>query len=76
MIRLPIYSIVVDIHEGSGSIASDLHEGESEDVELSAALHTIESMILAHACAGVDITTPAYIDGIQTTVDAVLNEYG
>lgn len=30
----------------------------------------ITSLILAHACAGIDITTAAYIEGIETSVQA------
>ena len=33
----------------------------------------IESMILAHAIAGVDIESPAYLEGIETAVEAVAN---
>lgn len=33
----------------------------------------IFSMILAHAIAGVDIESPAYIEGIETAVEAVGN---
>jgi len=90
-IKLPCYSIMVDLgpedpkrpgtYKG-GTISSLLDafpfceaEGEPQD-ELSAALTTIEKMVLAHACAGVDITTPAYIEGIETTVDAVEHLFG
>ena len=36
-------------------------------------IHAIESLILGHAVAGVDITTLAYIQGIETAVDALGN---
>lgn len=38
-----------------------------------AAAHAVESMVLAHWCAGVDVTTPAYKEGIETTFDALTN---
>ena len=33
-------------------------------------IDAITSLILAHACAGVDISTTAYIEGIETAVEA------
>lgn len=68
----------------SGVITSELHEGFDEDEEVipdaqyladmnNAAIDGIESMILPHAMAEVDITTPAYIQGIETVVEAVAN---
>ena len=40
---------------------------------LETAVDVIESLVLAHACAGVDIQTPAYVKGIETTVEALAN---
>ena len=31
----------------------------------------IESVILAHACAGIDIESPAYLEGIETAINAI-----
>lgn len=36
-------------------------------------LEAIESLILAHACAGVDVESPAYIEGINTALEAIDN---
>jgi hypothetical protein len=33
----------------------------------------IESLILAHACAGVDVTALAYVAGIETSLEACGN---
>jgi len=54
---------------------------ENPEEELSracenAAMDTIEAIVLAHACAGVDVETPAYIEGIETVVDAIGNDLG
>ncbi len=68
-IRLPIYNIVIK----GNSITSDLTEAGLPTYE--AAMNTIESMILAHHCAGVDVTAKEYVEGIQTAVDAVVNYY-
>ena len=36
-------------------------------------LDGIESMILAHSCADIDVTTPEYLEGIETAVQAAEN---
>ena len=81
-ITLPCYGIVVDVGDGCGNIQSELHETDCDsdrdslDHELSAyygAMDGIESMIMAHAIAGVDIETPAYIEGIETAVQGCAN---
>lgn len=38
-------------------------------------IDAIESLILAHAVAGVDVTTPAYIEGIETAIDKIINQF-
>jgi hypothetical protein len=84
IIELPCYGIVLELDEnGSGMLSSDLR-GETDDTGLGEECHcrdlgwlalvdTVESMVLAHACAGIDVTTPAYIEGIETAVEAGAN---
>jgi hypothetical protein len=84
-IVLPCFDIVVrlaSIEPGqsgpslAGEITSSLHDGDSgseDDREYEAAIDGIESLILAHACAGVDITVPTYIAGVQTAVESAGN---
>lgn len=33
----------------------------------------LESLLLAHACAGVDIESPAYLEGLETALEAIAN---
>lgn len=76
MIQTNVYGITVILNtEGGGEIFSELRQGmdKSEDTEALAAIDGIESLILAHACAGIDITTPAYLEGIETAVEAIDN---
>jgi hypothetical protein len=42
--------------------------------ERSPSINAVESLILAHACAGVDVAAPAYISGIETALEAIANE--
>jgi hypothetical protein len=66
-IKLPCYNIVVTLANGGGTITSDL-TGEGNP-KLAAAIDAMESLILAHACAGVDIADLTYIEGIETAVE-------
>ncbi len=41
--------------------------GEDDSVD------AIESLILAHACAGVDVESDAYIEGVNTALETIDN---
>jgi len=83
VIRLSCYGIEVALTGHDGTIKSDLLKNTDienpkdavETTELTAAVNALESLILAHAWAGIDINTPAYIEGIETVVDKIFNEY-
>jgi len=60
-----------------GTITSDLEEpcdcdyadaGYCPPCAYNEAMNGIEALILGHACAGIDITTPAYLQGIESAV--------
>ena len=83
-ICLPCHGITIRLHwdnspdrPGSGSIASDLKSpvGTIADRLYNAAIDGLESLILAHACAGVNIESPAYLEGIETAVDALAKQF-
>lgn len=64
-INLPVYNTkitVVGDYPAGGKIESDI----GHDV--------IESFILACACAGVDVESPAFLEAIETTIDAIGNQ--
>ena len=66
--------------QGSGSIESEgLRDGDSGneggDVEYLAAIDGIESLILAHACAGIDIKAKNYVEALETALDAISNRF-
>ena len=74
VIKLPIDNIVVTIDDNHCYISSDLSDGTiGGDYDVAA--HIIESMILAHAAAGVDIESPAYVSGIKVVVEAAANHF-
>jgi len=83
-IPLPCYGITLyPTGDGAAGISSDLHwiegeehpDGEIGAAMVDAALNAVESLILAHYCAGVDVASPAYIEGIETTIQAIDNYY-
>ena len=74
-ITLPCFGITIELIDNGGKIISDLKDG-SEDAELVAAMDAIESLILAHACAGVDVADPAYVEGVETAVETCWNKLG
>lgn len=43
-------------------------------VKFNSMMDALESLILAHAIAGVDVETPAYQEGIETVIDACVNQ--
>jgi hypothetical protein len=84
-IELPCFGIKLNLTgDGGGAISSDLKEEYTEDdyefgcnnkMSYNGAVDGLESIILAHACAGIDIQSPAYIEGIETAVQAISNAF-
>lgn len=75
-IILPCYGIVIERRIGyGGTIHSQLKDGVRKGSRLAAAMDALESIILAHEIAGVDIATPAYLEGIEEAVQAVWDHF-
>jgi hypothetical protein len=69
-IRMPAYQIVIQLDEkGGGTITSGLKEFDEEPAPVDG----IESLILACACEGIDVESPAFLCAIETAIDACLN---
>ncbi len=49
-----------------------------EDMEerrhYNAMADAVESLILAHVMAGIDVTEPAYLEGVETAMEAIANK--
>ena len=78
-INLPCLNIVIELgpkdqdHSGvyrGGKITSDL---KGSNRLCQTALDAIESLVLAHACAGVDVASPSYVEGIEMAVESCCN---
>lgn len=78
-IKLPCFGIVVNLTGDGGGAISSTHlkteHNDPEDELYNAAMDGIESMILGHAIAGIDIESPAYIEGIEAAVNACCNNF-
>lgn len=75
-INLPAYGMVVTLAGSGGTIKSNLKDGDPADygdAEYLAGVDAIESLVLAHAVAGIDVTSPAYLEGLETAVEALTN---
>lgn len=75
-ISLPVYGIVVNVNDRGGRISSADLQGEGATPGYKAAVIALLSLVLGHACAGVDVESPAYLEGIEVAVDSIANEYG
>lgn len=84
IIRLPCFRIEIRLirkdspeEPGEGTITSDLRDTGNaiESWRYNAAIDSLESLILSHACAGVDVESPAYVEGIETAVEAIANHF-
>lgn len=82
---LTLTSGTIELHgtEGSGAVQSTFHikpgdadyEAEYRD-RYNAAIDAMESVVLAHFCAGVKVEAPEYIDGLETALVAIDHQMG
>ena len=63
------------LYQCDGSLIGQVEEEEEvvDRIRGNGAIDAILSLILAHACAGIDIESPAYLEGIETAFDAIAN---
>lgn len=81
-LRLPCFGITIRLDRtdttttpGAGTITSELKGPDRTAAQrlFNAAIDGMESLILAHACAGVDVESPAYVEGVETAIEAIGN---
>ncbi len=78
LVSLPCFGIKVALTGAkSGSITSKLQEGATgaDAVDFLTAAAAVERVILAHACAGVDVASTAYVEGIETAVEEIAERH-
>lgn len=64
------FNVTVNVNNGSGWIQSSLYK---DKIFTKKEADVIESLILAHACAGIDVSSEAYVEGLVTLGDALAN---
>ena len=57
----------------TGDIITDLHSSDPDDTDYNHMIDGLESLILAHACAGVDVQSEQYLMGISDAIYATSN---
>lgn len=66
--------------DGAGEIESDLRAGiddhDTEGGQYLAAVDGLETLILACACAGVDLETEAFHQAVATAIESLGHNYG
>lgn len=76
---LGLYGITFDFNEDDlrgASISSDIKEDITEkNIAFNAGVDAIESLVLAHFCAGTDVCTSDYKEGIETAYIALCNKF-
>jgi hypothetical protein len=80
---MPVHDMVITLSDPdengdmTGSISSNLIDtGAVGEEKLDGAMHGIESLVLAHACVGMDVETPEYLQGLETAIDGAINNLG
>ena len=68
------------VNECDGAQGADENNNESEEDAIgrqryNAAVDALEAIVLAHACAGIDIGDPRYVIGLETALDAFSNNF-
>lgn len=73
----------LNIEEGGGSCSSTLHYTEDNYKEgfdtraewhrYEAAIDILESLVLAHAIEGIDVTSEQYRNGLKTAIEGMAN---
>ena len=77
-IKVPCYNVVIEVTGAAddpsgrwtgGKIVSSQLTEDNDGSPCAAAYEAIERLILAHAVAGIDVASNAYVEGIETAVD-------
>ena len=68
------YNMTVAADEDGGRIETDLRGDDfnpDEEPRMDAEFDAVESLVLAHACAGIDVSSPTYVEGLNTTINKI-----
>ncbi|USD35458.1 MULTISPECIES: hypothetical protein [Vibrio] len=80
-LELHVYGIIISYNSEDDkkgcAISTDLKElpETEENAEFNCAVDGIESMILGHFAAGIDVKCEAYLEGLETAYNAVSAQF-
>ena len=82
-IRVGSDTITLQLDErGGGTSSSTLHITEADEdfgaeyqASYNASIDGLESLVLAHACAGINVEDHRYVAGIATALEAISNHH-
>ena len=82
-VRVGSDTITLQLDErGGGTSSSTLHITEADEdfraeyqANYNASIDGLESLVLAHACAGINVEDPRYVAGIATALEAISNHH-
>lgn len=71
-------NLMEQIAEDSGVISNipDIELKQSTSLSDVIFVKALESLVLSHACAGIDVSSREYVNGIYTTIEAYINNEG
>ena len=75
-IELPRFGITITHDRQGGTIHSDDLLDESRSPEWLLAMDGLLSLILGHACAGIDVRFSVYQEGINFALNRLYEKYG
>ena len=67
--------IEVRVEGKSGTLVGSLKESQHSNRLYNAAIDGLEALVLAHACAGKDVGSAKYQEGVESALDAIANHY-
>ena len=59
----------------SSTLHANLDQEDPQDMLMDSALNGVESLLLALATAGVDVSTPQFMEAVETAVESISNNY-
>jgi hypothetical protein len=78
-LNLHCFGITIQYQEESkcsAYLSSDMKGCDIEDnTSFNSAIDGLESLILAHFCAGIRVDSPTYLEGIETSYESLLNRF-
>lgn len=76
-IKLDVFGIIIKWNGSdrySARIVSEMKDQDTkENHSFNSGVDAIESMVLAHFCAGIDVSEPSYKEGIETAYQSLAN---